>query len=91
MKELIRFETEIVGGLLGDSLNGFVDSFKAGLIEIARWLFEIITPFIDWGSKSVIIICLVIFYLSGDPKAISTSIKAFFVYLIFMMIRSVVI
>lgn len=92
-------KTKVVGGLVGDAIDNSADyfgkKFRESLVDFGVWLltglFNIITPFVEWGSKSVIVVCIIIFYCNKDRKAISVAIVWFFVYIIFMMIRGVVI
>jgi len=87
-------DTEFVGGWVGDGIDWFGESFKKALIDFGKWLlqglFDILSPFIEWGSKSVIVACIIIFYCTQDKKAVSTGIKFFFIYIIFLMIRSTI-
>lgn len=88
-------DMDIIGGWAGDQLNNFTDNFKAGLNEIGHWIvtgfFEITTPFFNWGCKSIIVMCVIIYYCSQDKKAISRGLWTMFAFILFFMLRSVVI
>lgn len=78
----------------GTDKGKIIQAIKDGIVELLIWivegLFTILTPFIDWGCKSVIVISVIIFFCNKDKKAITVAMKSFFLFLIFMMIRGVV-
>jgi ABC-type proline/glycine betaine transport system permease subunit len=88
-------EDKIIGGWLGDGIDWLGENFKKGLIEIVNWiitgLFNVLTPIINWGCKSIIVLCFIVYFCSYDKRAISKAIWTFFIYILFFMLRSVVI
>jgi hypothetical protein len=81
-------------GLTQETFNWIGDQVKDSLKDFGSWLihglFDILSPFIEWGAKSIIVACIVIYFCTEDKRAISTGMKFFFIYLIFMMIRGVI-
>jgi predicted PurR-regulated permease PerM len=88
-------DMQIVGGWVGDGLDNIVESIKEGIVEIGNWLikgfFNITSPIADYGIKCVIVVCFVIYYCSQDNRAISKGIKYLFFYLLYILLRSVII
>lgn len=90
-------EGKFVGGWLGDKLESstqwFGESFRKALVDFGKWLvnglFDILSPFIIWGCKLVIVWCIVTFFCTGDKKCLTLGMKSFLIYLIFLMIRGV--
>jgi hypothetical protein len=87
-------DMQIVGGWVGNGLDSFVDNIKKGLLEIGNWIvegfFKLTSPFADYGIKSLIVVCFVVYYCSQDNRAISTGIKWIMIYILYILIRSVV-
>lgn len=84
-------KTEFVGGWVGEAGDSFVENFKKGFTEIIDWIvkgfFGVSSPFFDWGCRAVIVACVIIFYCTQDKKSISTALKTFFIYIIFLILR----
>lgn len=84
-----------VGGWTGEAIDSFVENFKNGLVEISNWIvkgfFDITSPFMDYGIKILIIVCFIVYYCSEDKRAISNGIKGLFIYMVYLLLRSVAI
>lgn len=78
----------------GIVLKWFTDGFKKQIVDLFMWmltgLFEILTPFVTWGCKILIVWCIISFYCTKDNKNLSLGMKSFLVYLIFVMIKGVI-
>lgn len=87
-------EDKVVGGLVGDTFDWFGDKTKESISNFSLWLitslFNFLQPFVEWGSKSIIVICILIYYCTHDKKASSVGMKWFFIYLVFCMIRGAI-
>lgn len=87
-------EGEIVGGLVGDAVDWLGNKTRESILDFFRWLltelFNFLQPFLEWGCKSIIVVCILIYYCTNDKRATSVGMKWFFVYLIFCMIRGVI-
>lgn len=81
-------------GLAEVTIDWFGESFRNGLVEFGKWFlqgfFYLSQPFFEWGCKSIIVASIVIYFCSQDKKCIRIGLKYFFIYLAYMMIRSVV-
>lgn len=79
-------------GLLGDAVGWFGEEFRDAITDFCIWivtsLLDFLSPFVIWGCRTIIVWCLVTFYCTKDTKALSTGMKFFLIYLIFLMIRS---
>ena len=71
-----------------NAANTIMDQLGRIFNWIAVKCFDVIYPVIDWGSKILIVICIISFYVTdhSDKKSIATAIKAFMVYLLATMI-----
>lgn len=92
-------EGKFVGGWFGDKLekttDWFGESFRKALIDFGKWLinglFNILSPFVIWGCRIIILWCIVTMFCTKDTKTLAAGFKAFLFYLVFLMIRSVII
>lgn len=89
-----------IGGVLGGEMNDgshAIDQPTIGesiidlIIDIFKGIFIILTPFFEWGSKTIIIICCIMFYCTRDKRLVTKGMKWFFVYIAFLMMRGVMI
>lgn len=96
MNNIMVFLSNVNSVTSGDGVDKgwLVESIKDGIIEVIMWilegLFTILTPIIGWGLKSAIVICGIIYFCSKDPKAITSGMKFFFLYLLFFLLRSAI-
>jgi hypothetical protein len=74
---------------LGKTLK---DGFLTFLNDLAKGTVYLLSPFIEWGAKSALVILILAIYCTNgeDKKNISSGIKIFIVYIIWMAIRSAV-
>lgn len=83
--------------ILNDNfISKFIENAANTVMEqtgrILKWLaikiYDTVYPVIDWGSKILIVICIIsIFVTDGkDKKSLGTAIKAFLIYILATMI-----
>lgn len=68
----------------GNNYGWIVD----GLIYIVQRLFLLLSPFINWGSRIIIISCVIIYFCSSDKKYLSAGIKWGLIFVVYCAIRS---
>lgn len=78
-------------GLIQNIFGWMGDSIKDGLVSFCNWalssLLTFTEPFYNWGCKSIIVICILIFFLTGDKKTLTTALKTFFVFIFLYMMK----
>lgn len=92
LKKIIYFSNPYINSVTaGESESWFGDSFKKGIIEAVKWvlngIFDVLTPFAEWGCKIFIVWCVVLLYCSGDKKNISHGLKCLLIYILFFLIK----
>lgn len=98
LKNLIYFRHPNVNSVTSGESDGggivlkwFTDGFKEQITNLFQWiltgLFNILTPFIEWGCKIFIVWCVVLLYCSGDKKNISSGLKCLLIYIVFFLIK----
>jgi hypothetical protein len=89
-----RYKIIMKCALIPNAMDWFGEEFKKSFVEFCTWLvvglFNVLTPFVEWGCKLVIVWCVVTLFCSGDKKLLTTASKCFLIYLLFFMIRSVI-
>jgi hypothetical protein len=73
---------EFLDGLLGDFLMKINDAIADGIIKGFTSIMNYLLVLSFWTAKSGIIVCMLVYYCSGDKKAVTWCIKLFFIYLI---------
>lgn len=67
---------------------------KNELSEALSWIgdtfLDYIGPFINWGSRIIIVSCFIIFFCSGERKYIASALKWGVIYLLYLTIRGAV-
>lgn len=63
-------------------------AIKDLILDVLSWVFNGISPFVEWGCKIVIVSCIVIYYCSQEKKYIGTGIKFAIGFILFLTIRS---
>lgn len=75
-------------------MNWFGDAVKQGIIDCAQWvaqsIFTVLSPFVIWGCRVVIVWCIVTVYCTKDKKQLSLAFKTFLVFLLFVMIKGAI-
>jgi len=92
MLNKVKNETEFVGGIVGEALDSIGASIKNGIVagfaEIIKILFSFLDPILYWGCQIVIVYCVIIYFSSKDKKSVSVGMKAFLIFITFLVIRS---
>jgi hypothetical protein len=57
------------------------------ILWVAGKLFEILSPFINWGSQILIVACVLIYICSREKKYLASSLKWGIVYIVFWVIK----
>ena len=80
-------DIEDAGILGGKTKEWIIDGF----IELTKALFELISPFIEWGCKIIIVSCVMIIFASGyERKYVAAALKWFVIFLIYCFIKGAV-
>lgn len=92
---LMYNEGNVNSATSGTNDNGwFGDKFKKALVDFGYWfvhgLFDLLSPFVEWGCKLVIVWCIVTMFCTKDTKSITAGLKAFLIFLVFIMIRGAI-
>lgn len=74
-------------GLAGGWL---VDELKKAFSWLGNTVLDYIGPFVNWGSRIIIISCFIIYFCSGDRKYMSAALKWGIIFLLYTVIRSAV-
>jgi hypothetical protein len=61
-----------------------------GIVYLVRELFDVLNPFMEWGSKFIIISCVIIYYCSLDKKYIASGLKWGIIFIFWISLRGVV-
>jgi hypothetical protein len=54
-----------------------------GLTYVGKSLLNCLDPFLNWGCKTIIVACYLIFYCSGERKYIATGLKFGIIFVIY--------
>lgn len=76
-------DTDLIGGAVKEWL-------LAGLMELLKGLFEFISPFVEWGCKTIIVGCALIYLTSHERKYIATGLKWFLIFIVYCFLRGVI-
>jgi hypothetical protein len=68
----------------GNDLGWIVDGF----VYLVEKIFLMVSPVINWGSKIIIVSCVIIYFCSGEKKYISAGLKWGIIFVIYCSIRS---
>lgn len=67
---------------------------KNELADALSWLgdtfLDYVGPFINWGSRIIIVSCFIIYYCSGERKYIAAALKWGVIFLLYLVIRGAV-
>lgn len=90
IEEMLKDTT--MSGMMEKAVDGLIiDPAKETLVDQVKqllgWIFDVATPFVEWGAKSIILISIIILYCTHDKRALSAMIKAFFVYILFNLLK----
>lgn len=92
--EIITSNVNMALAESGSSSGWLVDLIKDAIKKLGNWIIKglvyTLSPFVIWGCKIIIVWCIVIYFLNQDSKQISTGMKVFLIYIIFLMIRGAV-
>jgi len=73
--------------------SGIGEEVKKGIVDGVTWLvtslFNVVSPFITWGCKMVIVSCIIIYFCDKEERHIGTAIKFAIIFVLFCTIRSV--
>ncbi len=70
-------------GLIGEWI-------EEGLAWIGDKLLDLLEPFVNWGSRIIIISCFIIFFCSQERKYISLALKWGIIFTLFWVVRSAI-
>lgn len=79
--------------MISSDSSSVLDWLKDIVVQFITWfmigLISILSPIVTWGGASIIVVCYVSHYVSGDSKSIATGLKVFFIMIVFFMIEGV--
>ncbi|HWT74332.1 MAG TPA: hypothetical protein VN258_06395 [Mobilitalea sp.] len=61
-----------------------------GLIYLVERMFLMASPVINWGSRIIIVSCVIIYFCSSDKKYISAGIKWGIIFTVYCTIRGAI-
>lgn len=81
-------EDKFIGGIVGNQIDKVSDSITNGIVNGFYAILEITLEIGYWACSVGILLSVLIFICSKDPKSVSFGVKCGFVLLIIAIIRS---